>query len=79
MLNAPRAVDHLPLLEYNGVEILPIVHYGFSSPRKGPQPAARTIYGARDKKNERHWRSSLHAIQKLIDNDFAVGEGQTNG
>jgi hypothetical protein len=34
MLNAPRAVDHLPLLEHNGTEILPIVHHGFSSPKK---------------------------------------------
>lgn len=71
MLKAPRSVDHLPLLEHNGVEILPIVHYGFSSPSKGPQPAVRTIYGARDKKNERHWRSSLNEIKKLIDNDFS--------
>jgi hypothetical protein len=74
MLNAPRAVDHLPLLEHNGTEILPIVHYGFSSPKKGPQPAARTIYGARDSKGERHWRSSLHEIEKLIDNGFAIEE-----
>ena len=78
MLNAPRAVDHLPLLEYNGTEILPIIHYGFSSPKKGPQPAARTLYGARDKNGERHWRSSLHAIQKLIDEGFAISEDQAN-
>jgi len=74
MLNAPKAVDHLPLLEHNGVEILPIIHYGFSSPNKGPQPAARTIYGARDPNGERHWRSSLHELYQLIDGGFATKE-----
>lgn len=78
MLNAPRAVDHLPLLEHNGTEILPIVHYGFSSPRKGPQPAARTLYGARDNNGERHWRSSLHEIEKLIDAGFTVAKEEKN-
>lgn len=74
MLNPPRPVEKLPLLEHMGVEILPIVHHGFSSPVKGPQPAARTIYGARDEKGERHWRSSLDQIQQLIANNFAVNE-----
>jgi hypothetical protein len=74
MLNPPRAVDHLPLLEHNGVEILPIIHYGFSSPQRGQQPASRTMYGARDQKNERHWRSSLREIQQLIDNGFSIEE-----
>lgn len=79
MLKAPRAVDHLPLLDHNGVEIVPIVHYGFSSPAKGPQPAARTLYGARDKKGERHWRSSLNDMHKLIDNDFAIAQEEADG
>jgi hypothetical protein len=74
MLNPPRAVDHLPLLEYNGVEILPIIHYGFSSPQRGQQPSSRTMYGARDQKSERHWRSSLHEIHQLIDNGFSIEE-----
>ena len=78
MLNAPRAVDHLPLLEHNGIEILPIVHYGFSSPKKGPQPAARTLYGARDGNGERHWRSSLHEIEKLIDGGFSIEKEENN-
>jgi hypothetical protein len=78
MLLPPAPVEKLPLLEHNGAEILPIVHHGFSKPSKGPQPAARTLYGARDKNGERHWRSSLHAIQKLIDEDFAVSEDQAN-
>ena len=78
MLLPPKPVERLPLLKHNGAEILPIVHHGFSKPSKGPQPAARTLYGARDKNGERHWRSSLHAIQKLIDEDFAVSEDQAN-
>jgi len=79
MLNAPRAVDHLPLLEHNGAEILPIIHYGFSSPKKGPQPQPRMLYGAKDKKGERHWRSSLTEIKKLIDNDFTSVQEEANG
>jgi hypothetical protein len=70
MLNPPRAVDHLPTLEHNGTEILPIIHYGFSSPKKGPQPAPRTLYGAKDGNGERHWRSTLEEIEKLIDCNF---------
>lgn len=70
MLNPPRAVDHLPTLEHNGIEILPVVHYGFSTPKKGPLPVSRAIYGARDEKGERHWRSTLEEIQKLIENNF---------
>jgi len=78
MLNAPRAVEHLPLLEHNGIEILPIIHHGFSSPRKGPQPAARALYGARDNNGERHWRSSLHEIEKLIDSGFTIAKEENN-
>lgn len=77
MLNPPKPVEKLPLLEHNGAEILPIVHHGFSRPQKGPQPAARTIYGARDTNGERHWRASLHEIQQLIESGFDV-EDQTN-
>lgn len=73
MLKAPKEVDRLPLLEHNGVEIQPIIHYGFSTPSKG-MPVARTIYGARDANGERHWRSSLHEIHQLIDGGFAVKE-----
>ena len=79
MLLPPKPVEKLPLLEHNGAEILPIVHHGFSRPSKGFQPAPRTIYGARDKNGERHWRSSLHAIQQLIDTDFAMEEEQADG
>jgi hypothetical protein len=78
MLLPPKPVEKLPLLEHNGAEILPIVHHGFSTPSKGPRPAPRTIYGARDKNKERHWRSSLNAIQKLIETDFAMEEEQSN-
>lgn len=78
MLLPPKPVEKLPLLEHNGAEILPIVHHGFSTPSKGPQPASRTLYGARDKNGERHWRSSLNAIQKLIEADFATEEEQSN-
>ncbi len=74
MLNPPSPVEKLPLLEHNGTEILPIVHHGFSRPQKGPQPAARTMYGARDANGERHWRGSLHEIQQLIDGGFAIVE-----
>jgi hypothetical protein len=74
MLFPPQPVDKLPLLEHNGTEILPIVHHGFSKPSKGPQPAARTLYGAKDENGERHWRSSLHEIKQLIDNGFATQE-----
>ena len=74
MLLSPKPVDKLPLLEHNGAEILPIVHHGFSKPSKGPQPAARTLYGAKDGNGERHWRSSLHEIQQLIDSGFATVE-----
>jgi len=78
MLNPPRPVEKLPLLEHMGVEILPVVHHGFSSPVKGPQPAARTIYGARDGKGERHWRSSLDEMHQLIENGFALSEEEAN-
>ena len=74
MLLPPKPVDKLPLLEHNGTEILPIVHHGFSKPSKGFQPAPRTLYGAKDNNGERHWRSSLHEIQQLIDSGFAIVE-----
>ncbi len=77
MLLPPKQVEKLPLLEHNAAEILPIVHHGFSKPAKGLQPASRTLYGARDNNGERHWRSSLHEIQQLIDSGFDVEE-QTN-
>jgi hypothetical protein len=78
MILPPKPVEKLPLLEHNGAEILPIIHHGFSRPAKGPQPAARTIYGARDVNGERHWRASLHDIQQLIDSGFTIEEGENN-
>jgi len=78
MLNPPRAVDLLPLIVHNGTEIQPIIHYGFSSPKKGPQPQPRTMYGARDLNGERHWRSSLHEMEQLIDNGFATTEEEVS-
>lgn len=78
MVNPPRSVEKLPLLEHNGIEIQPIIHHGFSSPLKGPQPYPRALYGARDGNGERHWRASLDDIKRLIDNDFAVAEEQDN-
>jgi hypothetical protein len=78
MLNPPKPVEKLPLLEHNGAEILPIIHHGFSSPKKGPQPASRTLYGARDANGERHWRGSLNEIYRLIDSGFAIEEEQAH-
>jgi hypothetical protein len=74
----PKPVEKLPLLEHNGKEILPIIHHGFSTPAKGPQPAARTLYGARDGNGERHWRKSLSDLQKLIDANFASAEDKAD-
>jgi hypothetical protein len=36
-----------------------------------PHLASRILYGARDKNNERHWRSSLGEINQLIERGFA--------
>jgi hypothetical protein len=72
MIKAPRAVDSLPSLEHKGVEIICRIHYGFSTPTRGPLPAARHLYGAVSPQGERHWRNSLQAIKELIDHRFNV-------
>lgn len=70
MVNPPKPVEQLPSLDHNGVEIICRIHHGFSSPVRGPQPAARYLYGAVSPEGERHWRNSLDAIKSLIDNGF---------
>ena len=67
----PIAPDVLPSLEHNGLEITVINHHGYSRPDRGALPKDRMLYGARDKRNERHWRSSLEEITLLIDRNFA--------
>ncbi len=66
----PIAPDVLPSMEHNGVTITVINHHGFSRPDRGPAPKSRILYGAADGNNERHWRSSLHEIEQLIDRNF---------
>jgi hypothetical protein len=56
--SSPFPPDMLPSLEHNGIAITVINHHGFSRPDRGPMPASRILYGARDENNERHWRSS---------------------
>ena len=69
----PLAPDVLPSMEHNGVTITVLNHHGFSRPDRGPAPASRIIYGATDAaNNERHWRSSLHEIEQLINRNFAA-------
>lgn len=70
MVNPPKPVEQLPSLEHNGTEIICRIHYGFSSPMRGPQPAARYLYGAVSPKGERHWRNNLNDLQAFIDNGF---------
>lgn len=71
MLHPPAPVEVLPSLEHNGIEIICRIHHGFSSPQKGPPPAARYLYGAKSESGERHWRNNLHDLQQLIDSGFA--------
>jgi hypothetical protein len=71
MPSSPFPPDMLPSLEHNGIAITVINHHGFSRPDRGPAPASRILYGARDKNNERHWRSSLGEINQLIERGFA--------
>lgn len=70
MPSAPFTPDMLPSLEHNGTAITVINHHGFSRPDRGPAPKSRILYGARDKKNERHWRASFEEISSLIDRKF---------
>jgi len=66
----PKPVEQLPSLEHNGIEIVCRIHHGFSSPARGPQPAARYLYGVVSPQGERHWRNNLHDIEALIDSGF---------
>lgn len=71
----PKSPDRLPLLEHAGITIESLIHYGFSSPTKGPSPKPRTLFAARNpSNNERHWRSSYEQIKALIDNNFQTIE-----
>ena len=68
----PQAPDKLPSLEHHGTLIEVISHYGYSIPDKGPAPASRKLYGARDQKGERHWRGRKSEIVSLIDRNFST-------
>ena len=70
MPSSPFPPDMLPSLERNGIAITVINHHGFSRPDRGPMPASRILYGARDAKQERHWRGSFEEIVQLIDRGF---------
>jgi hypothetical protein len=72
MPTAPLSPDKLPSIDHNGTLVEIIQHYGYSTPNRGPLPSPRIMYGARDTKGERHWRSSLHEITSLIDHGFKV-------
>jgi hypothetical protein len=45
-------------------------HHGYSTPDRGHPPKSRILYGARDAKEERHWRGSFEEIVQLIDRGF---------
>ena len=68
----PQAPDKLPSLEHHGTLIEVIIPYGYSIPDKGPAPASRMLYGARDQNSERHWRGSKSEIVSLIDRNFST-------
>jgi hypothetical protein len=70
MPSSPQAPDVLPSLEHNGVAITVLNHHGYSTPDRGPLPKSRILYGARDEKEERHWRASLEEINQLIERGF---------
>lgn len=78
MIKPPKPVDVLPSIEHNGTEILCRIHHGFSRPSRGPQPGPRYIYGAVSPQGERHWRGSLSAIKKLIDEGFNMEKEDNN-
>jgi len=75
MTRPPLPPDKLPTMEHAKVTIEPIVHYGFCQPDRGPSPKPRTLYGARDSKGERHWRTSYDEIIALIDRNFVLASG----
>jgi len=70
MPTAPLPPDRLPSSVHNGTLVEVLCHHGYSTPDRGPSPSSRIMYGARDAKGERHWRSSLHEITSLIDHGF---------
>lgn len=71
----PQAPDRLPSLEHAGISIEALQHHGFSIPAKGPMPAARMLYGARNPADgERHWRGSYEEMVALIDKGFDTGD-----
>ena len=67
----PISPEVLPALEHKGLEVTVLNHHGYSMPDRGAPPKSRMLYGAIDKKGERHWRSSLEEITQLIDRNFA--------
>ncbi len=78
MPRPPQTPDKLPLIDYQGVTIEPIQHYGFCIPDKGPMPKPRVMYGARNPEDgERHWRSSYDEIISLINRGFVVASGES--
>lgn len=72
MASAPLPPDVLPSLEHNGIAITVLNHHGYSMPDRGSAPKSRILYGARDQKNERHWRSSFEEMSQLIDRGFTT-------
>ena len=70
MPSSPQAPDVLPSLEHNGIAVTVINHHGYSTPDRGHPPKSRMLYGARDAKEERHWRGSFEEIVQLIDRGF---------
>jgi hypothetical protein len=70
MVFRPVAPEILPSMEYKGLNVIVINHHGFSKPYKGAVPKNKIIYGVRDEKGERHWRSSYEEIVQLIDRNF---------
>jgi hypothetical protein len=71
-LSLPKRQIVFPSQEHNGTLIEVISHYGYCIPDKGPSPASRMLYAARDEKGERHWRGSKSEIASLIDRNFSV-------
>ena len=70
MPSSPQSPDVLPSLEHNGILVTVLNHHGYSMPDRGHPPKSRILYGARDEKQERHWRASFEEIVQLIDRGF---------
>ena len=79
MLKPPKPVETLPSLKHNDVEIICRIHFGFSTPSRGPQPSPRYLYGAVSPQGERHWRNNLEALKTLIDNGFTINKEDKHG